>query len=74
MINGTSLASINGLQRNLFGETMDECNKMTKKESIIDEDLLSDLKDELLAESQGEDLNCMLNTSTNIVDRSTTRI
>ena len=53
-INGTSLASINGLQRNLFGETMDECNEMTKKEreeSVIHEDLLSDLKDELLAES-----------------------
>ena len=74
-INSTSLASINGLQRNLFGETMDECNEMTEKEreeSVIDEDLLSDLKDELLAESQGEDLNRMSNTPTNIVDSSTT--
>ena len=41
-------------------------------ESVIDEDLLSDLKDELLAESQGEDLNHMSNTPTNIVDSSTT--
>ena len=47
---------------------------MQRDESVIDEDMLSDLKDELLAEPQGKDLNRMLNTPTNIVDSSTTRI
>lgn len=73
-VNGSSLASINGLQRNLFGETMDECNEMTEKEredeNVIEEDLLSDLKDELLAESQDEDLGHVLTTPTTVASSS----